>query len=172
MGIEKLIDLIIQFLEFFRFCTIIDCYERGVRLRFGKFVGELEPGLHWQWPFNVDNILNESVVTKVYNPPTQAIITGDGKTVIIGIIVAHSIRSIKKALLEVSDVHDAVRDACIATVAEMVKHSSADEIVSEGFSNRLTIECRKRGWRFGVEIESVRICELTAARTYRVVGGL
>lgn len=172
MGIDKLIDLVIQFLEFFRFCTIIDCYERGVRLRLGKFVEELEPGLHWQWPFNIDNILNESVVTKLYHAPTQAIITSDGKTVIICVIVAHSIRSIKKALLEVSDVYDAVRDSCIATVAEMINHAPAAEVMREGFFDQLTVECRKRGWKYGVEIESVRIAEFTPARTYRIVGGV
>lgn len=172
MGFEKLIDLIVQFLEFFRFCTIIDCYERGVRLRFGKFVSELEPGFHWQWPFNIDNILNENVVPKVYMPPAQALVTIDGKPILIGAVITHSVRSIKKALLDVENVHDAVRDACLATIGELVTKSTSAEVLGPEFAERVTAECRKRGFKYGVEIECVRFSEMTPARTYRMVTGI
>ena len=172
MGLEKLIDLIVQFLEFFRFCSIIDCYERGVRLRFGKFKSELEPGIHFQIPFFVDNILNENVVTKIYQAPTQALVTADGKCVVLGAVISHSIRSIRKALLEVDTVNDAVREACLGTISELVTKSTLAAVTAPDFTDRVTAECRKRGFRFGVEIESVRFGEIVTARTYRLVTGI
>lgn len=169
MGFEKLIDLVVQFLEFFRFCTIIDCYERGVRLRFGKFVKELDPGLHFQWPFFIDSILNENVVPKLYQLATQSIMTRDGTPIAAGAVICYQIRSIEKALLEVDTVQHAVADACQSTVAEEILSATWDEVRAPEFSERLTTACRKRGFRYGVEIMSVRFCELAPVRNYRTI---
>lgn len=171
MGFEKLIDLIVQFLEFFRFCTIIDQYERGVRLRFGKFVSELGPGFHLQWPFFIDNILNENVVPKLYQLVTQSIMTRDGTPVAAGAVICYQIRSIEKALLEVDTVAQAVADSCQGTVAEEILNATWDEVRGPEFSERMTAACRKRGFRYGVEIMSVRFCELAPVRNYRTITG-
>jgi regulator of protease activity HflC (stomatin/prohibitin superfamily) len=171
MGIEKLIDLFVQFLEFFKFCTIIDQYERGVRLRFGKFKSELGPGLHFQLPFYIDTILNENVVTKMYQLSTQSVSTLDGKPIAAGAVIAYSIRSIEKALLEVDSVSHAIADACQATVTDCILESTWDEVRSPKFTETMTARCRKRGWKYGVEIESVRFCELAIVRTYRTITG-
>src|SRR5690348_16421157 len=87
MGFEKLIDLVVQFLECFRFCTIIDCYERGVRLRLGKYPKALDPGFHWQAPFFIDRILTENVVPKLHQLPTQSIATADDKQIAMGAVI-------------------------------------------------------------------------------------
>ncbi|MCE5292923.1 MAG: SPFH domain-containing protein [Nocardiaceae bacterium] len=171
MGFEKLIDLVVQFLEFFRFCTIIDCYERGVRLRFGKFVSELEPGLRWQWPFFIDNILNENVVPKLYQLFTQSIMTRDGVSVAAGAVICYQIRDIKKALLEVDTVANAIHDSCASTMAEEILAADWADVRAAGFSDKLTAACRKRGFRYGVEVMSVRFNELAPVRNYRTITG-
>lgn len=171
MGFEKLIDLMVQFLEFFRVCTVIDTYERGVRLRFGKFVDELDPGLHFQWPFFIDNILNENVVPKLYQLCTQSVATRDDKPLAVGAVVCYSVRSISKALLEVENVNHAVADSCQATLTELILESTWDEVRAPDFSAKVTALCRKRAWKYGIEIESVRFCELAIVRTYRTITG-
>jgi regulator of protease activity HflC (stomatin/prohibitin superfamily) len=170
-GVDKLIDLIVQFLEFFKFCTVVDCYERGVRLRFGKFKEELNPGFHWQWPFFIDNILTENVVPKMHQLFTQSVATLDDKPVAMGVVVCYSIRSISKAVLEVENVAQAVNDACQATIVEVILASTWDEVRSPTFTDKMTAACRKRGWKYGIEIESVRFCELAIVRTYRTITG-
>jgi hypothetical protein len=35
----------------------------------------------------------------------------------------------------------------------------------------MTAACRKRGFRYGVEIMSVRFCELAPVRNYRTITG-
>jgi regulator of protease activity HflC (stomatin/prohibitin superfamily) len=171
MGFEKLIDLLVQFLEFFRFCTIIECYDRGVRLRFGKYHGTLEPGFHWQVPFFIDNVLNENVTPKLYQLATQSIMTRDSVPIAAGAVICYQIRSIEKALLEVDTVAHAVADSCQSTVAEEILAASWEEVRAPEFSERITTACRKRGFRYGVEIMSVRFCELAPVRNYRTITG-
>lgn len=171
MGFEKLIDLVVQFLEFFRFATVIDAYERGVLLRFGHFKRELGPGFHLQWPFFIDNILNENVVPKLYQLATQSIMTRDGTPIAAGAVICYQIRSIEKAMLEVDSVQHAVADSCQATVAEEILAAAWDEVRAPEFCERMTAACRKRGFRYGVEIMSVRFCELAPVRNYRTITG-
>lgn len=171
MGFEKLIDLVVQFLELFRFCTIIDCYERGVRLRFGKFSGALEPGFHFQCPFFIDRIITENVVPKLHQLPTQSVVTRDDKQIAMGAVICYSIRSIEKAVLEVESVNHAVNDACQTAILDLILTSTWDEIRAAEFGDGLTAKCRKRAWKYGIEIESVRFCELALVRTYRTITG-
>ncbi len=171
MGFEKLIDLIVQFLEFFRFCTVVDCYERGVHLRFGKFTRALEPGLRWQIPFFVDRIITENVVPKLHQLPTQSVATKDDKQIAMGAVICYSIRSIEKAILEVESVNHAVNDACQTAILDLIVVSTWDEIRASEFGDALTAKCRKRAWKYGIEIESVRFCELALVRTYRTITG-
>jgi regulator of protease activity HflC (stomatin/prohibitin superfamily) len=171
MGFEKLIDLIVQFLEFFRICTTIDCYERGVRLRFGKFQSALEPGLVLQIPFCIDRIITENVVPKLHQLPTQSVATKDDKQIAMGAVICYQIRSIEKAILEVESVNHAVNEACQTVILELILASTWDEIRTPAFCELMTAKCRKKGWRFGLEIESVSFCELALVRTYRTITG-
>jgi regulator of protease activity HflC (stomatin/prohibitin superfamily) len=172
VGFEKLIDLVVQFLEFFRFCTTIDCYERGIHLRFGKFYRVLEPGIRLQIPFFIDRVITENVVPKLHQLPTQSIATKDDKQIAMGAVICYSIRSIEKAVLEVESVNHAVNDACQTAILDLILASTWDEIRAPEFGDTLTAKCRKRAWKYGIEIESVRFCELALVRTYRTITGV
>lgn len=171
MGAEKLIDLIVQWIGAFQFCCIVDCYERGVHLRKGNFLRVVEPGLRFHYPGYYDRIITENVVAKLHQLPTQSIATRDDKQIAMGAVIRYSIRDIKKAILEVESVNHAVNDACQTAILDMVLSSTWDEIRAPEFGDSMTAKCRKNGWRYGVEIESVRFCELALVRTYRTITG-
>lgn len=170
MGFEKLIDLFVQFLEFFRFCTTIDEYQRAVVLRLGKFNRILEPGFHFLAPFYIDNTITERVVPRIRELLTQTLVTKDGKQLAAGIIITFAICDIRKATLEVNEVIEAVDNACQATLAEHVLAEEFADICTESFSKALTTACNMRAEPFGIEIQSVRLYELAPVRTYRLIG--
>lgn len=171
MGFEKLIDLIVQFLECFRFCIIVDCYELGVRLRFGKFHSVMEPGFHWLAPLYVDSALTESAVTQIYQCATQSLITADDKAIAAGIVITYHVHDIQKALLEVHDVKSAIYDACLGATTDLVMKSTWDEVRQPEFLDQLTKICRKLGFRYGLEVEKIQFNELAPLRTYRLITG-
>lgn len=170
MGFEKLIDLMVQFLEFFRFCVVVDCYQRGVCLRLGKFHRVLEPGFHWLLPLCIDNPILERVVPRLRELCSQTLVTADGKPVAVGIVICFEIFDIQKAVLEVNEVLEAVDDACHATLAEHVLAEDYEALRTEGFAKALTTSCRIHAEKFGVAILSVRMHELAPTRTYRLIG--
>lgn len=172
MGAEKLIDLIVQWIKAFQFCCIVDCYEEGVHLRKGAFLRVVKTGLWFHFPGYYDRIITENVVSKLHQLPTQSIATKDGKQIAMGAVICYSIRDIKKAILEVESVNHAVNDACQTAIADLILASTWDEIRAPEFGDELTAKCRKRGWKYGIEIESVRFCELALVRTYRMITGI
>jgi regulator of protease activity HflC (stomatin/prohibitin superfamily) len=170
MGLEKLFDLIVQFLEFFKFCEMVDCYQRGVQLRFGKFYRILHPGLRFHLPFYIDNTITERVVPRVRELLTQTLVTKDGKQIAAGIIIEFRIFDIVKATLEINEVIEAVDNACQATLAEHVLVEEFADICTQSFSKALTTACNLRAEPYGIEIMSVRLYELAPVRTYRLIG--
>lgn len=169
MGFEKLIDLVVQFLEFFRFCTIIDHYERAVHLRFGRPYRVLEPGLWFQIPFFVDNVLNDNIKPRAKTLGLQSLLTTDDRPVSLGAIVTFSITDIQTALLEVEDMDTAVLDSCAGVIGNAVLNSTWAQVRSEDFPNKLAVACRRRAKEYGVLIERVQLMELTPARTLRLL---
>lgn len=167
---EKLIDLFIEFLEFFRCAIIVDQYQKGVVLRFGKFHRVMEPGLQLLLPFYIENTVIERTVPRVREFATQTLVTADDKPVVAGIIVALQIFDIKKATLEINEVWEAVDNACQATLAEHVMAEDYEAVRTESFAKALTTACRMKAEPYGIEIMSVRLYEFGPTRTYRLIG--
>lgn len=170
--LDKLIDVLVECFTFFVPFTVIDDYERGVLLRFGRFKREVGPGFHWRWPFNIDNVLNDSVVPRTMNLAAQAVVTSDGRTYILGAIVTAEIRDIRKALLDVENVDGAVKDSCCATIATHAGRVNGATLALETFAEEVTAACRKMAFRYGIEIHRVRFYEVAPIRAFRLVGGV
>jgi len=131
MGFEKLIDVLLEFIDLFRFWQVVDQYEEGVVLRLGKYNRTLGPGIHWM---------------------LQALR--------LDCIVRWKIKDIYKVLLETEGVDDVLKDATYATISKVVRAHTWDDIIKPDFSDTLTKEARKRAFRYGVEIEAVEFGDL------------
>jgi regulator of protease activity HflC (stomatin/prohibitin superfamily) len=167
--LDKLVDLIIQFLELFRFFYVVYEYKRGVLFRFGKFVRVLEPGLHFMLPFNIDCVMTETISIRVQDLGALATTTTDGKQVGFEVVVTFRIKDVKDALINVDKVEDAIKDACLGVVGTICTALTWDEVKSENVSDKLTTACRKRGWKYGVEIISVQLAGVSLVRNIRLM---
>lgn len=145
-------------------------YEQGVLLRLGKFVKVIEPGLTWIWPFQIDSVLFEKVVPTTHSLGNESITTRDGKSVGYHAIVTYKVRDIEKALLEIDDTDHAVRDACAGEIGRVLReHDWCGIIGSATILDELTAACRKRGFRYGIEIMSVQLAGLALVKSIRLM---
>lgn len=167
---DKLVDIFLSVIGLFKFWVVMDPFEQGVLLRLGKFKRVIDNGFHWVIPFDIDRIVTEHVVPSTHSLGYESILSKDGKQVTFHAIVTFRIKDIQKALLEVADVDHAVRDACAGEIGRVLRESTWDEILQEDILERLTSACRKRGWRWGVEIMAVQLSGLTIAKNIRLMG--
>jgi regulator of protease activity HflC (stomatin/prohibitin superfamily) len=166
---DKLFDTIVQFASLFKFWQVVDEYQKGIILRLGKFNRVMGPGLHFLVPFGVDRTIEVTTVTKTADLYPAFLTIKDGTTVSASVIIRYNIRDVKKALLEVDHVMDAIKDAVNGHVSRLVRMSTWDELSSAEFAENLPKECRKRAWRYGIEIEDVILNDLCRTRAIAIL---
>lgn len=166
---DRFFDFVIQFADLFRFWVVLNPYEHGVLLRLGKFVRIIEPGLHFMWPLHIDHIMYESVVPTTHSLGNESITTRDGKAVSFHAVVTFQISDIQKALLSVHDTDHALVDACRGEIARTLMAHTWDEVIQEGIYDDITKACRKRGWKWGIEVMSVQLASLSLAKNIRLI---
>jgi regulator of protease activity HflC (stomatin/prohibitin superfamily) len=166
--VQRLWDI----LESLKPFVIINQFERGVALRFGKKWKVMDPGLHWIIPFGLCTVFVDNVVWRTMDLGVQSLMTKDGKTITLRAIVTARIDDIEKAILEVEGVDHAIKDACSGSIGTHVANHTWDEIVTEDTANELAKVCRRGAKRFGVEIDKVQLTDLTQARAIRLLQDL
>lgn len=177
MGFEKLIDLLIQWIRLLKpFCVVTPCKE-GVVCLWGKEVrqiandnGMFGTGFHWIIPFGIEQVYDLSMATRLAELQAQALVTKDGKSVIAGLIITYRVCNVSKAIFSVWDAFSAAQDACQANFAQAVLAADYDYLRTDAFADSLTEACRVQGFKYGFEIERVRLHELAPARTFRLIG--
>lgn len=165
---DKLFELISQWLHAFVFWYVVDPYERGLLLRLGRLKRILEPGFHWIAPFHVDRVLSENVVPRTERITGLATTTADGKSVGFDAIVTYRISDVEKALLEVEDLKDAIADSCAGTIGTNLSNAKWEDIRHGEAVEALTAACRKKGWKWGVEIQNVQLAGIALVRNLRL----
>lgn len=167
--LDKLIDFIAQFIHLFKFWVVMHPYEAGVRLRLGKFHAVLDCGFHWMFPFGIDTQLSEHIVPTTHSLGDESTTSKDGKSVGFHAVVTYKVRDIQKAMLEVDDVNHAVRDACCGEIGRIMRESTWEEMLAEDMLEKLTSACRKRGFRYGIEVMAVQLAGIAMCKSLRIM---
>jgi regulator of protease activity HflC (stomatin/prohibitin superfamily) len=164
---EKLIDVIMTFIEEIFPFIIINQYDLGVILRFGKYSRTLEPGFHWKIPF-VDRGLTHTVVTTTLSIPAQSVTTKDEKPVVVKSVVKYNIDNIKDFLLEVYDAKDAISDMTQSIIREQINGRNWSECNDKEFDNTVTKKLRTEMKKWGIFIQKVTMTDIGIIRSMRL----
>src|SRR5262245_45755348 len=128
--------------------------EKGVVLRFGAAVREVDPGPHWRlpWPFeevlkpSVTQILKEEIGFRTTDPGPPAryqdmdnealMLTGDENIVKLQFIVQYKVRTgpdgVTDYLFNVRDPRETIRSGAEAAMREVVGRTGIDSVLTEG----------------------------------------
>lgn len=166
---DRLFDIVIQFLDLFKPFKVINEFERGVVLRLGKYQRTVEPGFHWILPFNIDKVLVDKVVPRTVNLGAQGLTTLDGKSITVSAVVTAQLRDVRRALLEVEHVDEALMDSCYATIGDLIVAHDWDTVRTPEFTDTVTKACRKQAWRYGVEILKIQFADRTPTKAIRLL---
>jgi regulator of protease activity HflC (stomatin/prohibitin superfamily) len=166
---DRLFDIVLQFLDLFKFWVILDPFEQGVLLRLGHYKRSLERGFHWIAPFNIDNVLIDNVVPRTVNLGEQGLTTRDGKSITVSAVVTAKISHIERALLEVENVDEALMDSCYATIGDLIVQHDWDTIRTPEFTDTVTKACRKQAFRYGIEILRVQFADRLPVKAFRLL---
>jgi len=109
---------------------IVQQWERGVVLRFGKLVGTREPGFNVIIPY-VDRMIKIDLRTVTWAlTERQEIITRDNVTVHVDAVVYFNVFDPVKAVLNVEDYKTATEQLALTTLRSVLGQSDLDELLA------------------------------------------
>lgn len=109
---------------------IVDQFERGVVLTFGKYTGTRNPGLTWILPA-VQRMTKVDLRITTVDIPQQEVITKDNVPVGINAVVYFQVTSAEQAILNIKDYTLAVAQYSQAALRDVVGGIELDPLLSE-----------------------------------------
>lgn len=166
--IDKLLDFLIAFLDQILPFKVVNQTDKGVLLRFGKFIKVLEPGIHPKIPF-ADEIIPHSVLWTTQSLPAQSLTTKDGKDVVVKAVIKYKVVNVETFLLEVWDAIDAISDMTQGIIFDTIKEKTWEELQITDLKKEITRKARSEAKRWGIEVETVTLSDLAKLTSIRLL---
>lgn len=141
---------------------IINQYERGIRLRLGRYRGNIEgPGLVLLIPF-IDKMIVVDTRETPMNLPSQEVITSDNITIKVSAVVYFQVNQPDKAVLFNQDYITSIFQIAQTTLRNVVGQSELDEILQqrERINEKIREIVDENTQRWGVKITLVEIKDI------------
>lgn len=168
MGIEKIVDIILSFLNDILPFFVVKTWQESVVLRFGKVHRTRAPGIYLKIPF-VDEPINTIVVTTTIETPAQTLVTADGQDVTLRSVIKYRISDVVAYTTEIYDATDAVMDFTQGSIMREVNTHSYDECRAvESVSATITKKVRAEVKKYGIHIEHITLTNFIKTRNFRI----
>ncbi len=140
----------------------IEPAERGVVLRFGKYVETLQPGPNFQLPRPIDEVIVINVDQIRPFTVNATMLTGDENIVDVEMGVQYRINDIKNYLFKIADPDSTVQRVTESAIRDIIGQSTLDFVITEGRAEigtgaRALIQQILDNYESGIEITSVNM---------------
>ncbi|HJK66959.1 MAG TPA: SPFH domain-containing protein, partial [Methanocorpusculum sp.] len=102
----SIILIIIILYIFAKGVVIIQPYQKGLAIRLGTYVGQMNPGFKWVVPF-ITTVIKLDLRTQVIDVPSQEVITKDNSPTDVDAIIYVRVMDPERAYFEVSNYRQA-----------------------------------------------------------------
>ena len=165
---DRLIDLVVEFIELFQFFAFIDEFEEGVILRQGRFHRVVGPGLRWIIPFSQEDIITVNVKPEPMYLDLQSLHTADGYICNIQIGIIWRVTDAKVFLIDNEDTEDIVGMLSSGVVSRSVQGCKWTAITDPGYPDTLKAPINRKVRKRGAEIDEVVVQDFAAGSASRL----
>jgi len=155
----------IVFSSFYR----VDAQERGVVLRFGRFVETTEPGLHFKLPFPIDTVvlrkveqINSVDIGATEGSAENLMLTGDQNIINLAYAVRWKIKNPELYLFELAEPEQTVREVGESAMRSEISKATLNDAIGPQRA-QIAEQVRERmqelldSYRAGIEVRGVDI---------------
>ncbi len=165
---ERIIDFIAGFWNVLRPWVVVNEFEGGVILRFGRYHRKLNPGLHWKLPVADAAVTTSTAITTMALRP-QTLTTRDDLTVVISAIVKYHIADVRAYLLDIWDSADVLNDVTLGAIKETVASVDYSDLQSPTIEENVLAIVQEEAAKFGVHVQKVTFSDLGRVRSIRLI---
>lgn len=148
--------------------AVIEPWEQGVRVRFGKHIKAVGPGVHFQIPF-FDAFHARDIKPRVINLPNQTVRTSDKRVLTVSAAMAYHIMDILKTYIEVFDHEESLINLAMGLVAKFVASHPAEECTVETMQVDVVKELRREAKKWGIEVNHLYMTDLAEVKVLRLL---
>lgn len=185
-GILKVVVIVLILALAFSAWFTVDAEEEGVVLRFGKYTRTVSPGLHFKFPFGIEEVykvpvqrqlklefgfrtLKPSIRTQYSSRNYQEeslMLTGDLNAAQVEWIVQYRVKDPYQYLFRVRSAEKTFRDMNEAIMREVVGDRTVDEVLTIGrqeIANTTTVKLQEVAdqYEIGIKVEQVVLQDVT-----------
>ena len=137
---------------------VLNEYERGVVLTFGRFTGIRQPGLRFVFP-GIQRMIRVDLRTIVMDVPSQDVISRDNVSVKVNAVVYFRVIEPDRAILQVEHFYDAVSQVAQTTLRSVLGQHELDDMLTERDKLNLDVQqiLDKQTDAWGVKVSNVEI---------------
>lgn len=165
---DKLLEFVISIWDKIIFFHIVKQYQQGAWLRKGKLRKIVNPGLYFKIPV-IDEIDCYHVLTTAMNLEAQSLTTKDEKDIVVKGIIKYKISDLSKQFTDVYDAVDAIADVSMGIIKGVIAEKNWLECRDKGLDNEITKKVRTEARKWGIEVESVTLSDLSRMRSFRLL---
>ena len=159
-------EVLSRFGKLFIWWTIISPWEGGIRVRLGRGVVSLGPGIHFCIPY-LDAVFKQTLRMRITGLQRQTLSTSDGKTVTLCATVGYSVADVWKLYNTLHHADETIRNIIAGHIAKIVQAKALDDcspdVIERETNERLDLR------QFGLDKACVRLVDFAAVRTYRLL---
>lgn len=159
MAAIPIILIIFIFIVFVTGVRIVNQYEQGVILRFGKYSSTKQPGFRFIIPFGIDRMYKVDMRLATVDIPRQEVITKDNVTINVDAVVYFRVKDPNKAILDVQNFRLATAQYAQASLRDVVGKVELDTLLSQRdtISNEIKqiVDLATEPW--GIDVPDVNI---------------
>ena len=126
------VALVVASLLFYAAFWRIEPAERGVVMRFGKYVDTLQPGPHFQFPQPIDEVITVNVQQIRPFTANVTMLTRDENIVDVEMAVQYRINDVKKYLFDIADPDTTVQRVTESAIRDIIGQNTLDFVITEG----------------------------------------
>jgi regulator of protease activity HflC (stomatin/prohibitin superfamily) len=138
---------------------VVNQYERGIILTFGKYTGTKNPGLRLIIPLGIQRMIKVDVRTTPIDVPKQEVISKDNVTVGVDAIVYFRVINASKAVLETTNYVYATSQFAQAALRDVTGNFELDDLLSkrEEISQKIKEIVDAQTDKLGIDVENVKL---------------
>lgn len=164
--VNGLNDIISRLMGLFQWWIVVAPWERAIRVRSGKAIRVLGPGLHFRIP-GLDRFFVQGIRQQLINAPTQAITEPGGQTVTISGGLSYCIDDISKLYDTLGEAEDVIQLEVMALIARYVSTHKITDGYIEALENNVNSYLELDD--YGLADYEYRVTDFCCVRTYRLI---
>lgn len=165
---DKLLDFLVSMWDKLTFFTIVKQYQQGAWLRFGKLRKIVNSGIFFKIPI-FDEIDCYHVLTTAMTLEAQSLTTKDDKEIVVKAVIKYKTSDLAKFFTHVYDAVDAISDVSMGIIRGVIAKKTWEECKDESLDNEITKKVRIEAKKWGLEVESVTLSDLSRMRSFRLL---